>query len=72
MVVKKLYETPRAEKLEFDYTNTVVASKGKNPAQCTGHNPGHGCGKPHQVTEGNSPGNCSKDQPRKNQHFHCW
>ncbi len=37
---KKAYETPKAEKLEFDYVNTVVAS-GKNPGLCGPKNPGN-------------------------------
>ena len=68
--MKQKYEKPRAEKLEFDYTDIVVASK--NPAQCTGHNPGHGCGTPDEVTEGRSPGNCSQDEERKNKKFGCF
>ena len=71
--MKKKYEAPRADKLEFDYINSVVASGGgKNPAQCTGHNPGSGCGMPSEVTEGNAPGNCSQDQERKNAKFGCF
>ena len=68
--MKRMYEKPRAEKLEFDYTDIVVASK--NPAQCTGYNPGQGCGMPHEVTEGSSPGNCSQPEERKNKHFKCF
>ncbi len=71
--MKKEYVKPWAEKLEFNYSETVVASRGnKNPAQCTGHNPGQGCGYPGEVTEGNSPGNCSQDDERKNAHFGCF
>ena len=68
--MKRQYLTPIAEMIIFDYAETVVAS-GKNPAQCTGRVPGHGCGMPHEVTEGDAPGNCSQDQERKNAHFHC-
>ena len=47
--MKKEYKTPRAEKLSFDYTNTVVAS-GNNNHGDNGHqagckfkpNPGNG------------------------------
>ena len=72
MECKKDYEAPKAEKLEFDYTSTVVAS-GKNPAQCTsknpgqcdlGSNPGQGCS-----NDGN-PGNESTGGTRK-QPFKC-
>ena len=31
--MKKQYETPKAEKLDFDYTDTVTASDGK---KCSG------------------------------------
>ena len=77
---KKMYVEPIAEMLEFDYANTVTASNGKgngkNPAQCTGTNPGHGClggddnpGHGDSV-ENNAPGNCSVDTDRK-QPFQC-
>ena len=36
---KKIYEKPIAEKVEFDYTDTVSAS-GKNPCQCCSEGPG--------------------------------
>ena len=68
---KKNYVKPVAEKLDFDYTNTVSASSGqKNPAQCNGVNPGHGCGGPHDDLGNNSPGNCHTEGPRK-QPFQC-
>ena len=67
--MKKDYETPVAEKLEFDYVSTVSASGGlKNPAQCAGTNPGHGCGKPEH--NGNAPGNCTAEHDRF-QPFQC-
>ncbi len=65
---KKEYTAPIAEKLEFDYANTVVASEGdKNPAQCAGTNPGQGC---EGVLGDRSPGNCTGDHSRK-QPFQC-
>ncbi len=69
--MKRQYLTPIAEMIIFDYAETVVAS-GKNPAQCTGHNPGHGCGKPHEVTVDSVPGHCSQDQERKNANKGCF
>lgn len=69
---KKAYVKPDAIILEFNYSDTVVASN-KNPAQCTtknpghcdlGSNPGHGCS-----NEGN-PGNESYGGERK-QPFKC-
>jgi len=72
--MKRKYEEPVALKIEFDYAETVVASGGKNPAQCTGHNPGHGCGYPYDpdVEGDDAPGNCSQDQDRKNAKFGCF
>ena len=36
--MKKEYDTPKAEKLEFDYTSTVVASNGgKSKPFCVVH-----------------------------------
>ncbi len=71
---KKEYTTPVAEKLEFDYANTVVASVedegNQNPALCNGSNPGHGCGEPH--TQGDNPGHCHNDNPKKNANFGCF
>lgn len=63
--MKKLYEKPTAQKLEFDYVENVVASrgKGKNPGKghnCTGTTPGQGCGFPDEVTVNDAPGNCSE------------
>ena len=72
--MKKMYVQPTAEMLEFDYANTVVASYGKNPAQCTGTNPGFGCldggTKPGHgcSVASDSPGNCSVDHERKQPH----
>ena len=73
---KKTYVKPTAEKLEFSYANMIFASSGKNPAQCTGTNPGQGCldggftpGHGCSVSD-NSPGNCSVDHDRK-QPFQC-
>ena len=40
--MKKQYEQPKAEKLEFDYEETVTASNGN-----TDKNYGHGCKKEH-------------------------
>ena len=74
--MKKEYEQPTAEKLEFVYANTVGASLGKNPAQCTGTNPGQGClddgtNPGHGCSvENDAPGNCSVDHERK-QPFQC-
>lgn len=73
---KKMYVKPLAEMLEFEYANTVTASDGKNPAQCTGTNPGQGCLDGGTVpgagcsVENNAPGNCSVDHERK-QPFQC-
>ena len=73
---KKEYTTPVAEKLEFDYSNTVAESVtgdgggGQNPAQCNGSNPGQGCGGPH--TQGDNPGHCHTDNQKQNAHFGCW
>ncbi len=61
--------------LEFEFANTVTAST-KNPAQCTGHNPGHGCtdgvapGQDDSIL--NAPGNCYDDAPRKNANKGCF
>ena len=41
---KRIYETPVADLLTFDYTTTVVAASGQsgaNPAQCGPQNWGH-------------------------------
>lgn len=46
--VKKAYNTPRAEKLNFDYKKVVVASGGESVV-CSRQNDqgnGHGCLKP--------------------------
>ncbi len=71
---KKEYTTPVAEKLEFDYSNTVAQSVtgggGQNPAQCNGYNPGQGCGSPHS-TDGPNPGQCHTDNQKQNKHFGC-
>ncbi len=74
---KNTYAKPTADKLEFDYANSITASGGgKNPAQCTGHNPGQGCtgGAPGQGNSvGNSsPGNCSVGGQRKNANKGCF
>ena len=48
--MKKNYATPKVEKIEFDYTDVVVASgnhKGDNGN-------GHGCGKKSSIPEGSS------------------
>ena len=66
--MKRKYEEPIAEKIEFDYAETVVASFGKNPAQCQGSNPGMGCGKPGENLGNDSPGNCTIDHARKQPH----
>ncbi len=72
---KKTYDQPRSEKLGFEY-GKVVASSGKNPAQCTGTNPGNGCLDGGTVPGAgcsvghDSPGNCSIDHERK-QPFQC-
>ena len=66
--MKRMYEAPIAEKIEFDYSQTVVASifgDGKNPAQCQGSNPGHGCGMPGDNQGSDSIGNCTQDHQRK-------
>ena len=70
--MKRNYNKPASEKLEFDFSENVAASRdfGKNPAQCQGHNPGHGCGLPGIHIGSNSPGNCTIDVPRK-QPFQC-
>ncbi len=62
---KKVYSKPVMEVLEIEYDNTILTSgmKKKNPALCTGKNPGlcdlgfnpgHGCSNSNL-----SPGNCS-------------
>jgi len=64
---KKDYVKPEAEMLEFDYTDTVVAS-GKNPAQCTEQNPGHcdlGSNPGHGCSNNGNPGNGSYGGKRK-------
>ena len=69
---KLIYQPPRIEKIEFDYTNTVVAS-GKNPAQCTAKNPGHcdlGSSPGHGCSNNDNPGNESFGGERK-QPFKC-
>ena len=71
--MKRIYEEPIAEKIEFDYAETVVASLtgtggGKNPAQCQGSNPGQGCGQPGQNQGNKSIGNCTGNSQRKQPH----
>lgn len=67
--MKRKYEEPIALKIEFDYAETVVASDGKNPAQCQGSNPGQGCGMPGENVSGqNPPGNCTTGGQRKQPH----
>lgn len=41
--MKRVYETPAVEKLEFDYAQTIVASGG-NDDHGHGHGHGHGRG----------------------------
>lgn len=40
--MKNVYEAPKAEKLAFDFTNTVVASGGEGGGSGN-KTPGHGC-----------------------------
>lgn len=63
--MKRKYEEPVAMKIEFDYAQTVVASTGKNPGQCQGFNPGHGCGHPGENQGADSIGNCTEGGVRK-------
>ncbi len=63
---KKKYIAPIAEKLEFAFSNNVVASK--NPAQCTIMNPGHcdlGEVPGHECSNNGNPGNESYGGKRK-------
>ena len=45
--MKKEYDAPKAEKLEFDYKETVVASNGSHHCHKSNGDRGHqhGCGK---------------------------
>ena len=49
---KAIYEIPRAEKLEFDYKETIVAS-GVNQHGDVGHGHGMGGGCDHEPGHGN-------------------
>ena len=42
--MKKEYDAPKAEKLEFDYKETVVASTGTNCTKINDNGNGNGCG----------------------------
>ena len=68
--MRKVYEAPKAMLIEFDYTDTVVASK-KNPAQCTTKNPGQcdlGAVPGHGCDNTGNPGNESYGGDRKQPH----
>ena len=44
--MKKEYDAPKAEKLEFDYKETVVASTGTGCVKTNDLGQGNGCNKP--------------------------
>ena len=58
MSCKKEYECPKAEKLEFDYTHTVLAS---------GQNHGQGC----DGTDKSNASQCTSYETKNNANQHC-
>ena len=60
--MKKTYVTPSAEKLVFDYSENVVASKGKKNNGDVGHGLGQGGGCDHKPGHGTP----KTDHPKNN------
>ena len=56
--MKKTYEKPKVEKLDFAYTDGVTAS-----GYINGKNHGHNCGDPRDVSHWDNPGNNPKKFP---------
>ena len=63
---KRTYKTPIADRMDFDYKDTVTASDPNsnwNPGHCTyGKNPGHSCDAPLNY------GQCKDDYNRNPAH----